>query len=269
MNIIKISEQVFETIQNNNILPIDAEHLPYNKICVAFPYSFLRFSDDMIADSIKELKVQANKQGIGLKKMLEDKHQEIEVQKQRIINYCNADLHVIFNIDKLEITVKHSKPSAIGLTEQVLFKGMSLNNLVPLIMKNEMSSNGIWEYKTLLKLVSGVIYALNNRSIKVTEAQENYDSISNRPRKNYQEKIRYITNIKYINPYVTYQDTSYNKRVYNMDAWEVRGHWRRLQSGNKIWVNSYIKGDKEKLSNTDTLLKLNKIDIESITEPKK
>lgn len=68
MNIIKISEQVFETIQNNNILPIDKTHLPYNTICIAFPYSFLRSSDDMIADSIKELKLNANKQGYRLNK---------------------------------------------------------------------------------------------------------------------------------------------------------------------------------------------------------
>jgi hypothetical protein len=215
----------------------------------------------MINDSIKELKLQANGQGMGLKKMLEDKYQEIEEQKQRIINYCNSDLHVIFNIEKLEITVKHSRPQTIGLTEQVLFKGMSLNNIVPLISINEMSSNGVWEYKTLLKLVSGVIYAINNRNIEVIEIQENNKPTNYKSSKNKHEQIRYITNIK--NYLVTDgQSTNQEKRVYNMDAWEVRGHWRNYQNGGRIWVNSYVKGNKEKFSNSDNLYKLNKIEID-------
>jgi hypothetical protein len=101
MNIIKISDQVFETIQNKDIFPLDKEHLPYNTICIAFPYSFLRSSEEMIEDNLKILKQESNKQGIGLKKMLENKKKEIDGTQQKIINYCNSDLHVMFNIQKL------------------------------------------------------------------------------------------------------------------------------------------------------------------------
>jgi hypothetical protein len=263
MNIIKISEQVFETIQNNDILPIEKEHLPYNTICIAFPYSFLRSSDEMIDDAIKELKVKANQQGIGLKKMLEDRKQEIEEQQRKIINYCNSDLHVIFNINNFEITVKHSRPQIIGVSEQVLFHGVKAFEFVPMIKVNQMSDNGIWFYNTMVKLVSGVIYAINNMNIEVTETTENIKSNSNRPTKTNNEKIRYISNIKYLNSTITDgQSTSHEKRIFNMEAWEVRGHWRHYQNGSKIWVNAYVKGDKEKLRNSDNIYKLNKIDID-------
>jgi hypothetical protein len=49
------------------------------------------------------------------------------------------------------------------------------------------------------------------------------------------------------------------KRMYTMEAWEVRGHWRTLRSGSKVWVNSYIKGDREKFKERDNLYVLNKI----------
>jgi hypothetical protein len=217
----------------------------------------------MITDSLKEIKVKANQQGVGLKKILEDRKQEIEEQQQKIVNYCNSDLHVIFDINNFEITVKHSRPQTIDITgEQILFNGYKAFELVPVVNVNQMNSNGIWFYNTMVKLVSGVIYAINNRNIEVTEIQENSNSMSNRPRKNNQQKIRYITSIKYYNIAITDgQSTSYNKRVYNMDAWEVRGHWRHYHNGSKVWVNAYIKGDKEKLSNSNNLYKLNKIDI--------
>lgn len=31
------------------------------------------------------------------------------------------------------------------------------------------------------------------------------------------------------------------------EAWTVRGHWRTLPSGKKIWIKPYVKGNKEKL----------------------
>lgn len=267
MNIVKISQEVFETILNNNILPIDQEHLPYSKICIAFPYSFFRSADEMIEDSLKVFKKKVNEQGMGYKQALEQKKDEIEKVKRIITNYCNSDLHVIFEINQFKITVKHSKPSFIGINEQILFNGINIapllnsHEILPLVKINEMNSNEIWQYKTLLKLVSGVIYALNNQHVKVIESQE-YNKPNNKQKtKKRHNNIRYITNIKYISD-KTESEENKQKRIYNLEAWEVRGHWRHFQNGKRIWVSTYVKGDKEKLVQKDNIYKLNKIEIE-------
>jgi hypothetical protein len=265
MNIIKISEQVFETIQNNDIKPIDAEHIPYNQLCIAFPYNFLRSASDMIEDNYKELKLQANRQGIGLKKILEDKRQEVQEQEKKIVNYCDADLHIIFNIENFQVTIKHSKPQIIGLKEQILFYGFKAFGMFPIIKVNQMSDNDIWLYNSMVKLVSGVVYALNNPEIEFSEVTAeglNSKGNSNKPVVHRNNKnIRYITGIKSYN--YTIRTESESKRIYNMEAWEVRGHWRHYRNGSKVWVNAYVKGDKEKLTEQNNIYKLNNIKSDS------
>ena len=115
-------------------------------------------------------------------------------------------------------------------------------------------------YNLLIKLVSGVVYAINNKqNIEITETQETHSTNAG---KSNNSKIRYITNIKYTKTDITENIKSSNTKVYNMDAWEVRGHWKHYQNGTKTWVDSYVKGDKEKLNNNDVLYKLNKINLE-------
>lgn len=38
-----------------------------------------------------------------------------------------------------------------------------------------------------------------------------------------------------------------DKRRYEikMNGWTVRGHWRRLKSGKKVWIKPYVKGDEK------------------------
>ena len=263
MNIIKISDQVFEMIQNDEIHSIDSEHLPYPKLCIAFPYNFLRSYDDMIADNLKEFKHKANRQGLGLKKALEDKKEEIQQIKEKIIKYCNSDIYIMFNIVNFEITIEHSEPQIIGKDKQILFNACKINaykilDMIPLVKINEMSNNGIWLYNTMIKLVSGVIFALNNPYFSITEdKQKSYTPTNKKHTKN---NIRYISNIKSINQdYII--NNGDNKKTYNMEAWEVRGHWRQLPNGLKVWVNPYVKGDKEKFLQIDTVIKMNKINI--------
>ncbi|GAA0290124.1 hypothetical protein GGQ92_003252 [Gracilibacillus halotolerans] len=46
--------------------------------------------------------------------------------------------------------------------------------------------------------------------------------------------------------------TDEERRAYQRmkEAWTVRGHWRTLPSGKKIWVKPHVKGKKEKLEST-------------------
>jgi len=29
------------------------------------------------------------------------------------------------------------------------------------------------------------------------------------------------------------------------ESWKVRGHWRNFKSGKRVWINEYVKGNKE------------------------
>lgn len=71
---------------------------------------------------------------------------------------------------------------------------------------------------------------------------------NNKKKKN----VRPITNFIYkINP-LSSSVSEHDKKEYKRmtESWSVRGHWRNLQNGNKIWIRPYIKGDKDKLEPT-------------------
>lgn len=264
MNIVKISKEVFETIQNNDILPLDKDHMPYNKITIAFPYSFLRSAEEMIQDAMMDFKKSANERGLGFKQAQQKYQSELNTVRNRITKYCDANLYINFEIQKMKIQVVHSNPQIINLSKQVLFSGEVEIEVIPIpvITKNEMSSNGIWFYKTLLKLISGVIYAMNNPNLVYLESSEQRTIANNSNTKKSKRKfnnIKYITNIRYISNNNT---PTRKNHVYSLEAWEVRGHWRHLKSGKIIWVSSYVKGDKDKLHQKDNIYKLNKIEIE-------
>jgi hypothetical protein len=271
MNIIKISEEVFETILTNDTAAVDDNHLPFNSFCIAFPYAFLKSAEEMIDDTLKEFKKAVNAQGLSYKRMLEEKKEEIDATKQAIRSYCNSDLHVMFESKSEKITVKsdeiivnHSKSSIIQQSiihqkEQILFN-CKLNEItpIPVVAVNQMSNDSLWTYYTLRKLIFGVVYAINNRDIEIVESssQPNKQNGGTHIDKK-AANIRYITSIKHYSIKNHVNDGT--KRMYTMEAWEVRGHWRTLRSGSKVWVNSYIKGDREKFKERDNLYVLNKI----------
>jgi len=239
MKIIKISQNVFETVQNEPIKNIDMVHLPFANMCIAFPYSFLRSSEEMIADSLKALKKKANEQGIGIKKIFEDKAEELTLSKRKIVNYCESDLYVMFNFESLEVTVKHSNPQSIDLSEQFLFKAKTVEG-TSIIHINEMGSNGVWQYKTFLKLISGIIFALNNPALVIVEEGDKKRIKGTRKGSDKHSDVRYINNVKYFSSPFKGEEisrTRYNheegKRMYSMSSWEVRGHWRALKNGKR------------------------------------
>lgn len=67
---------------------------------------------------------------------------------------------------------------------------------------------------------------------------------NNKKKKN----VRPLTTVVYqINP-STEKVTDQEKGKYKImkESWSVRGHWRNLKNGNKIWIRPYVKGDKKK-----------------------
>lgn len=87
MNIIKISEEVFETILNNDTAIVDKDNFPFNTFCVAFPYNFMKSPEEMVEDALKEFKKAVNSQGLSYRRMLEEKKEDIDKQRQIIYNY--------------------------------------------------------------------------------------------------------------------------------------------------------------------------------------
>lgn len=278
MNIIKISEEVYRTIMDADFTA-DLENLPYNKFCIAFPYSFLRSVDEMMFDVMKDFKREVNNKGMGFKQAINKYRDRLDEGRKIITDYCEADLHLIFNINNnWEIILKHSKPQIVNKDKHILFHAINAGDyfknsdiplppFLPIVKVNEITSkdDNYWLYKNMLKLISGVIYALNNPIyVEITESnQRTIGENTHRNKKNKKKfnNIRYITNIKYIRQDKKQTQNS-GKRVFTKEAWEVEGHPRHLKSGKVTWVKSYVKGDKNKLVKEDRILKMNKIQIE-------
>lgn len=275
MNIIKISREVFDTLINNEMLHVDINDviLYYNKLTIAFPYEYLRSSEIMIEDALREFKRKANENGMGYKQALKQCEKELEIVKKKIINYCNTDLILLFNVycEKVyctEIIIKHPKPELIDGKDKILFHGIvehTIENLLD-VKVNKMCKpeNAMGVFRTFLKIVSGIIYALQNPVyVEVTESNQrvvnNTHKYKNKNKKKF-DNIRYISNIKYIKKKGKGNKTG--TRVIKKEAWEVEGHPRHYKSGKTIWIKSYIKGDKTKLvkeKEQDKILKMNKI----------
>lgn len=75
----------------------------------------------------------------------------------------------------------------------------------------------------------------------------------NRKRKTYINKIRYT--IK-----ESYNSLTGKEYDHHMAAWTVRRHQRTYKSGKTIWIESYVKGDKNKLESEERIYKIGNLE---------
>lgn len=72
-----------------------------------------------------------------------------------------------------------------------------------------------------------------------------------KPKKNAKGK-KSPTRIKKViyNININKESTKFNKQRYERHAekWTVRGHWRSLKSGKKVWIPSYVKGEGKEIT---------------------
>lgn len=97
-----------------------------------------------------------------------------------------------------------------------------------------------------------------NKKIITLETSARSQSSNNKNTQTKTEINQYRNIIKFEDIEITINTTNPNsldifKKKYNKhtDSWGVRGHYRTLKSGKKIFIKAYTKGDKNKYKPKD------------------
>ena len=83
---------------------------------------------------------------------------------------------------------------------------------------------------------------------KVEKIKMRFPSSDRRTNKKMQKY--YVKNTVYCLGENVKNEAIVKKHTMKEEPWEVRGHWRHYKNGNKAWICSYTKGNKEKLKET-------------------
>ena len=255
MNVIRISDNVFEDILTQDRKEIDKEHLPYEKMFVSFPYGFLQDADELLENQVKVLKLHVNQQGLGWTKWLEDNKSRYKEIEDAVYSFADAEMHLLIDVQTNEITLT-SNHQSVSSRGGVLFHASTAFGFKPLVDVNEVHSDSEWLYFTLKKIYYGVIHALQNPDVKVIEshAKERKHKVRYKGSLRNANGVRVITNVRYVGG----SSNTSKKGVYQAVSWDVRGHWRHLKSGRKVWVKAYTKGNAEQQSG-DNIYELNSV----------
>lgn len=260
MNIIKINEEVFEGILDKKFWQIDMmEPLPFKQFVIAFPMRFFKTSEEMHEDIIRE-------QNIDVKKISE---QKLKLMKKNLDKYADTDLHLTVSDGKHRVSLKLEHSEGVKGTPELLFKGyyakISGNAVIPIpvIEENHFSKDENWFINTLYKLTMGLINYINKpKEVIEKDVSEYIERVRKKKgrKKGKSSKTTYINKKVYVFNSLPDTNDDYNeKKEYNrhVDSWDVRGHWRRLKSGKRIWVNAYTKGNAK--NKKDKLYKITQI----------
>lgn len=200
----------------------------------------------------------------------------IKDDKKERHNYIIKDKYIkVFEGDKtLKINLKNNNITSCNNTNNKILSLLgdnksAYNNLADFIESTDifinnknvtkdinnydlLNSTCISHLNTLNSLFN---YMLDNKIVKSIDKKEN--RIRNNNNKKKTKKVTYITNTKYvINSDIRGLKESVNSYNRVVQAWDVRGHFRTLKGGKKVWINAYVKGDKE--STEDKIYKITK-----------
>jgi len=128
-----------------------------------------------------------------------------------------------------------------------LFIRFSLNKLLPFpeIEYNDCHTRPEYFALQLLNLMGNVIYYLEKPR---EEIQLNETRALSHVKKNKKGKPgRKVYINKKVYRFLQTPREPEEKRAMerHVDSWHVRGHWRHLKSGKKVWVKAHVKGNRD------------------------
>ncbi|MFW5895415.1 MAG: hypothetical protein ACOCT9_01595 [archaeon] len=224
MHKIELSYKVAKEYIRRGPIPFP-EHFPFSKFMILIPFGIF-FSQQKLENMLPDWLPFHER--IKAVEQLKKSHTELHVIAEDEINLNWHD------IDKNEVTVS-----------------MDINPETNEV-KIDIDKNIIKEEKAQIiayKLINILNYTIDymNSPIEYKES-----SNSNNP-KNYNNRNYPVNEAIKINRVRYTSDESDREYERHKDAWIVRGHWRRYRDENgkvykKVWISSYVKGDKEKLN---------------------
>lgn len=233
---IKFFEEPFGLDELNDML----EHMPYENFMINVPHSLFQSTEQVEKDLRREL-------GVFNLPGYEDKIKEwAEVYTASLssLRIYNEATKVSFELINSGMIGEEIKLFAFVLPKDIL--------PIPLVKYNEFAKDATNTSFMLSRLLSGVIKALNNPEIIKLESKTRVPKVNKTVTKTTKSKgITYISTTKI--EFDNIETSSITNNSYNrvLQSWHVRGHFRKLKSGRKVWVSSYVKGKKEDVQTSE------------------
>lgn len=162
--------------------------------------------------------------------------------KEYAVHFKNYDEEVIFSL--------YDEVSNELFTISLNKKDNLLSELD--VDKYKRPAEALWNMLIINRCTS-LLTAFNNIAInsmdnlrEVKYVAGNSKSSSNNKKKNKKSKKVVIVK-KYILANVDYTPTRTYQR--HIEGWEVRGHYRTLKSGKKVWIKPSVRGNKKNIEN--------------------
>lgn len=133
----------------------------------------------------------------------------------------------------------------------------TLKSDIDLVLPNQLGLNPDNVIRFLDSITSSHIALMNYMALykdvrERVASQTVQSNINKKKHKNKKKNVRSITTVVYKVSFSKENVTEQEKKEYNRikESWSVRGHWRELKTGKKVWVKAHVKGDKNNIEPT-------------------
>lgn len=169
-----------------------------------------------------------------------------ENMKDKVDKMMNEYLKSNIKIQSRKAT-KGSRTVTICDSRDVELFRYDILNIIPLpiVKLNKFTSNQDHFAVRINNLIGNTLDYINKPREEVEKEERREVKYSGKKSRKSKRNKTYIN--KTIYRVLSYTEPE-EKRTYgrHLDSWDVRGHWRTMKTGKRIWVSSYTKGDKEK-----------------------
>lgn len=231
MTVIELTELNTINILDNAHFSSDQLHcLPFDRFNIQFPCTVFFTVDSIYNSTLENLRLNdslhAKHSFNALSKMAKDIAEK----------YCTTMINLFVENKSNRIVFTLTDAHQQQLLKFKLIKDLPV---FPIVEGNSFTKDPMLVSIKLITLVNKTVEFFNSPTIvksRNVEKQMKPASV-NRNVANHKKNYLYKTVYRYENLQTHFR--AYNRTT---ESWGVRGHWRTYSNGNKIWIDSYIKG---------------------------
>lgn len=216
---------------HGNFKLLSTHQLPFMDFTIKFPIGVFLSEEQVFKDSLNRLPAHLKLNGKQIKQL-----------RTVARNYVNSDLTIEFT---------YGNPHTVTLIDPIgkkIFQFSYMESIpLPIISLNDFAKNGVVFSFRVLNLITNTLNYIQSpkAEVVISERKESMNTNKNKKVKTSKNRKTYIHKkiYKVLNVPEDYVKRSY---IRTAESWGVRGHWRHYKNGKKVWINSYIKGRKDK-----------------------